>query len=103
MNIAIIGGGASGMTAAIAAADCGTSVTVFEHMPRIGRKLILTGSGKCNISNVDMKISHFHGNDIKAIQSVLNKCPQSDTLTFYNKLGLYTKERKGGIYPYCEQ
>ncbi len=103
MNIAIIGGGASGMTAAIAAADCGASVTVFEHMPRIGRKLILTGSGKCNISNVDMNISHFHGNDIKAIQSVLNKCPQSDTLTFYNKLGLYTKERKGGIYPYCEQ
>ena len=103
MNIAVIGGGASGMIAAITASDLGASVTIFEHMPRMGRKLLLTGSGKCNISNTDMNISHFHGQDTELIRKVLEKCPQSETLGFFEKLGLLTKERKGYLYPYCEQ
>ncbi len=110
MDIAVIGGGASGMIAAITAADLGACVTIIEHMPRVGRKLLLTGSGKCNISNVDMGMEHFHcyegadyqyGRDI--ISNVLNRCSQKDTLGMLAGLGLFTRERKGGLYPYCEQ
>ena len=114
MNVAVIGGGASGMIAAICAYDAGANVTVFEHMPRLGRKLLLTGSGKCNISNTDMDVRHFHcaedyscgkeenpGQSI--IKSVLDKCPQQETLSFFEKLGVHVKDRKGYLYPYCEQ
>ncbi len=103
MNIAIIGGGVSGMTAAITAAQSGAEVTIFEHMPRIGKKLLLTGSGKCNISNTDMDLKHFHGGNPERIQAVLSACPQEKTLKFFADLGLYIKDRNGYMYPFCEQ
>lgn len=103
MNIAIIGGGASGMIAAITAADMGAEVTIFEHMPRMGRKLLLTGSGKCNISNTDMDMSHFHGTNVDVVHRIMERCTSKDTLVFLEKLGLYVKERKGYLYPYSEQ
>ncbi len=103
MNIAVIGGGVSGMIAAIAASDNGADVTIFEHMPRMGRKLLLTGSGKCNLSNTDMDPAHFHGGDPELIARILDKCSSKDTLEFFGRLGLYTRERKGYLYPYCEQ
>ena len=103
MNIAVIGGGASGMIAAITAADAGAEVTIFEHMPRMGRKILLTGSGKCNISNIDMDLSHFHGSNPDVIHKVLDKCGSAETLAFLETLGLYVKERKGYLYPYSEQ
>ena len=103
MNIAVIGGGASGMTAAITAHRCGANVTIFEHMPRLGRKLLLTGSGKCNISNTDMHISHFHGGDEKIIEAVLDGCPPFETREFFEEIGLFMKDRGGYLYPFCEQ
>lgn len=103
MDIAVIGGGMSGMIAAITASECGAQVSVFEHMPRIGKKLLLTGSGKCNISNTDLDISHFHGEDTTAIEAVLEKCGGKMTREFFEKLGLYFRERDGYIYPFCEQ
>ncbi|MCR5687102.1 MAG: aminoacetone oxidase family FAD-binding enzyme [Lachnospiraceae bacterium] len=103
MNIAVIGGGASGMTAAIAARYAGAEVTIFEHMPRMGKKLLLTGSGKCNISNADMDLSHFHGGDGSVIKSVLERCTHYVTRRFFEGLGLIYKDRGGYYYPYCEQ
>ncbi len=103
MNIAVIGGGASGMIAAICAASEGASVTIFEHMPRIGKKLLLTGNGRCNISNEDMDPAHFHGGDHDRIEAVLSACPKEETLKFFEDLGLYIKERGGYLYPFCEQ
>ena len=103
MNIAIIGGGVSGMIAAIAASDNGAEVTIFEHMPRIGKKLLLTGSGKCNISNTDMDISHFHSEDISVAEHVLKEYPREKTIAFFEKLGLYVREKNGYMYPFCEQ
>ncbi len=103
MTTAIIGGGASGMIAAIVSAQCGNEVTIFEHMPRMGKKLLLTGSGKCNISNTDMDISHFHGSDIALIKQVLQKCPPEQTLAFFERLGLFVHARGNCLYPYCDQ
>ncbi len=103
MNIAIIGGGVAGMTAAVVAADAGATVTIFEHMQRVGKKLLLTGSGKCNISNADMDISHFHGGNIDRVKAVLDKAPNDATLAFLSVLGLHFRQRDGYIYPFCEQ
>ena len=103
MNIAIVGGGFSGMIAAISASSCGADVTIFEHMPRIGKKLLLTGNGRCNISNTDMDIKHFHGGNTDRINAVLTQCPREETLAFFEKLGLYVKDKNGYMYPFCEQ
>ena len=51
MKIGIIGGGASGMAAAITASSLGADVTLFEKNERVGKKLLATGNGKCNLSN----------------------------------------------------
>lgn len=102
MNICIIGGGAAGIAAAITASKCGGHVTLLDHMPRIAKKLLLTGSGKCNITNQDMNLNHFHGNEA-FIREVFNKCPVSETLNFLNDCGIILKNRNGYYYPYSEQ
>ena len=103
MNIAVIGGGFSGMIAAITAADAGATVTIFEHMKRVGKKILLTGSGKCNISNSDMDIRHFHSGNIDRVKSVLRDASSVDTLAYLEELGLYCRQKNGYIYPFCEQ
>ena len=103
MKTAIIGGGASGMIAAIVSAGYGDEVTVFEHMQRMGKKLLLTGSGKCNISNTDTDLRHYHGGDMSVITSVLSACTPEMTRSFFEKLGLFMKDRNGYLYPYSEQ
>lgn len=103
MNIGIIGGGAAGIMAALTATKMGANVTILEHMPRIGKKILLTGSGKCNITNADMVIDHFYGTDLDIISSVLKECPKETTLSFLYDLGLVTKEKNGYYYPFSEQ
>ena len=103
MNIGIIGGGPAGIAAAITAHNNGANVTIIEHMSRIGKKLLLTGSGKCNISNVDMDYSHFHSGNMEFVDSIFKECPPQETLSFLKSLGLLVKNRNGYIYPYSEQ
>ncbi|MBR2529582.1 MAG: aminoacetone oxidase family FAD-binding enzyme [Lachnospiraceae bacterium] len=102
MKTAIIGGGASGMIAAIIANRCGDEVTIFEHMQRVGKKLLLTGNGRCNLSNTDMDLRHFHSNNPERVRAVLDKCPPAKTLSFFEGLGLYIKDKGGYLYPYSE-
>ncbi|MBR4574765.1 MAG: aminoacetone oxidase family FAD-binding enzyme [Lachnospiraceae bacterium] len=102
MNIAVIGGGASGMIAAVISKRSGNDVTVFEHMPRVGKKLLLTGNGKCNISNTDMDPGHFHSGDLERVKNVLEKYPPARTLAFFEELGLRIRDRGGYLYPYSE-
>ena len=71
-RIAVIGGGAAGIAAAITAAENGSEVTVYEKNDRVGRKLLSTGNGRCNLSNVDRDLSHFHG-DKAFISEILGK------------------------------
>lgn len=61
MRIYIIGGGASGIAAAIAAARKGAAVTILEHKDRIGKKILATGNGRCNLTNLHMEASCFPG------------------------------------------
>lgn len=103
-RIAIIGGGASGMVAAITAAREGAKVVIIEQKDRIGKKILSTGNGRCNLTNEYMVPECFHGGNPKLVKNVLKKFDVNDTLEFFEKLGLVTKIKHGGyIYPYSEQ
>ena len=72
-TVIVVGGGASGMAAAITAARGGASVTILEHTPRLGKKLLSTGNGKCNLTNLSMPKDAYRGTDRNIICQVLQK------------------------------
>lgn len=97
-DVIVIGAGASGMMAAITAARRGLSVLVLEHMDKPGKKILATGNGKCNYTNLDMQTMYYHGN-AGLIESVLKKFGVSDTLSFFREIGIWPKEKNGYVYP----
>ena len=101
-KIIVIGGGASGMMSAIQAAAGGANVTLLEKMPRVGRKLSITGKGRCNLTNaadVSEVVKNIPGNG-KFLFSALKKFSPVDTVNFFNRLGVVTKiERGGRVFP----
>ena len=101
-KIAIIGGGASGMMAAITAAKQGAEVTIYEHM-RLGKKILVTGNGKCNLSNLYMTKDCFNSHDKKRLEKCLNRFGTKETIAFFEEQGLCIKERNGYLYPLAEQ
>lgn len=103
MEIAIIGGGASGLMAAITAARHGASVTILEHQPACGKKLLATGNGKCNLTNTKITGDAYRSHAPKAALETLRGFTVADTLAFFTDLGLYTREKDGWIYPYSQQ
>lgn len=94
----IIGAGASGMMAAVTAARAGAHVLILEQKDRIGKKLLATGNGKCNFTNEDMKLIHFHG-DRELIAEVLSQFTVKDTISFFHGLGILPKNKNGYYYP----
>lgn len=103
MKIGIIGGGASGMIAAITAAGKGAEVTVLEGGDRIGRKILATGNGKCNFTNSKMDHTCFHSNTMADISPFLEKFGVEDTLDFFGSLQMLYKSKNGYFYPTSEQ
>ena len=94
---AVIGGGASGLAAAIAAARAGAEVTVLERLPRVGKKLLLTGNGRCNLSHTPLDFAHYHGTVPQAAQILA----QFDTAEFFRSTGLRMRtDAEGRQYPY---
>lgn len=102
-KIAVIGAGPAGMTAAIAAARKGAEVTMFEQKDRVGKKILVTGNGKCNLTNTDLNPLFYHGTHPEFAEEILKRFPLKDTVAFFTGLGIYTKNRNGGLYPYSEQ
>lgn len=102
-KIIIIGGGASGLMAAIAAARQGADVTILEHMDRVGKKILSTGNGRCNMTNLTMKPECYRSSQRQFPMKVLDKYSVWDTLTFFDELGIVTKSKNGYIYPNSEQ
>ena len=105
MNIVIIGAGASGMTAAISAAEANGKNRIFllEHDDRVGKKILSTGNGKCNLTNEDMSSDKYRCKDMSAVDKVLGLFGYNETLKFFENLGLIFKNRDGYIYPYSGQ
>ena len=103
-SVLIIGGGAAGITAAIAAARAGAKVTILERNERIGRKILSTGNGRCNLTNTDLHLKHYHGQNPKFAYSALNEFNYEKTLKFFDKLGIIPKTEAGGkVFPLSEQ
>ena len=101
-KIAVIGGGAAGIMAAIVAAQNGAQVTLFEKTNRLGRKLSITGKGRCNLTNtadVPEVVKNIQGNG-KFLFSALKNFSPVDTVNFFESPGVKTKiERGGRIFP----
>lgn len=103
-QVAVIGGGSSGMVAAINAARAGAGVVLLERMNRVGKKLLATGNGRCNLTNADCQLARFHGGDRAVIAAVLAQFPVPETLAFFERLGIAWKvEEDGKIYPRSDQ
>ena len=105
MRIGIIGGGASGMAAALAAAENpNVQVLLLERQARLGKKLLATGNGRCNLTNLHAKDRGYHGNDAAFAQYAISEFDPLETLNWFKKLGLFTvAEDSGRVYPYSDQ
>lgn len=100
-DVLIIGGGAAGMAAALSASGNGKKVAIAEASPRVGRKLLATGNGRCNL--VNMQDAPYYGEAGFAAE-VLKHCGKEEVLSFFHGLGLVTREEDGGrVYPGCGQ
>lgn len=102
-DVIVIGGGASGMMAAITAARRGAKVAILEQNDRLGKKLLSTGNGKCNYTNENQDSVFYHSEQPERVQQVLEQFPLSETLEFFRELGVFPLVKKGGIYPNSEQ
>lgn len=114
-DIAIIGAGASGLFAAITALNYGKNIkaTVFEQLNRVGKKLLATGNGRCNITNefADESTSvngvekpvHYFGKQPQFALYALKAFNQSDLIKFFNENGLILRKEKDKYFPFSEQ
>ncbi len=103
MTVLVIGGGASGMAAAITAARLGAHVTLLEKEDRVGKKLLVTGNGRCNLLN-DGPAAYYHGRALA--KALLGDSGPSRLRAFFESCGLRvmrTPEEDGRVYPACGQ
>lgn len=107
-KVGIIGGGASGLACAIELMHTvknkdDVKVTVFEKLPRVGKKLLVTGNGRCNLTNMNAVDSGYRG-DVAFSHYALNHFTPASNIAFFNELGLYTRtEEEGRVYPLSNQ
>ncbi len=99
-DIIIIGGGASGLAAAIQAkrTDSTKSVTVLEHLPKVGKKILATGNGRCNLGNLNAA-SHSYTNS-RFAKFAVEKYGVNSLVEFFQSMGLYCRaDSEGRLYP----
>lgn len=102
-QVLVVGGGAAGLSAAIAAARGGASVTVIEHARRMGQKILATGNGKCNLGNTAMNADCYHSSHPEFVKEVLKQWGTADTMDFFQSLNIHIKIRDGYLYPWSGQ
>jgi len=103
-QLAVIGGGAAGLAAATSAARRGVPVTILERLPRIGRKLLATGGGRCNLLNERLPASAFTSTDPRLPASILERFGAAEIRTFFEGLGLrLMTDEAGRVYPATNQ
>lgn len=102
-EVVIIGGGASGLTAGITAARNGKKVTILERNNKCGKKILITGNGRCNFWNEDNDISHFHSSTPSLIKNFITEERKQSILKFFDSLGIISKTKNGYYYPFSNQ
>jgi predicted Rossmann fold flavoprotein len=103
-DLAVVGGGAAGLAAAISAARRGGSVVVLERLPRVGKKILATGGGRCNLLNENLPASSFTSTDPGLVASVLDRFGRDGIRAFFEGLGLRLQtDDAGRVYPATNQ
>lgn len=103
LQVIVVGGGASGLMAAVIAAQNGAAVTVLEQNENPGRKICVTGNGRCNLTNKDMHPEIFRGEHPEIVESVLDQFTLENTIDFFEEIGVAFTDRKGWLYPRSNQ
>ncbi len=103
-TVIVIGAGASGMMAAIASARSKARVTILEAQDHAGKKLLVTGSGRCNLTNLSENLpGKYHGTGSELAKILTEQYGAKETLSFFEDLGLLTIQKDGWVYPYTLQ
>ena len=108
VKVAVIGGGASGLACAIQIMHSvenkeDVKVTILEKLPRVGKKILVTGNGRCNLTNVGADLKDYRG-DVAFTENALHTFTPQSNIEFFNNLGLYTRtEDEGRVYPLSNQ
>lgn len=99
-KIIVVGGGASGMIASIAARRNGADVTLLERNDRVGKKILATGNGRCNYTNINLNNINYHGKNPKFTYSALGSFNVDMTISFFERLGITPFVEEGGkVFP----
>ncbi len=99
-RVIVVGGGASGLVAAIQAARNNNQVTIIERNNTCGKKILITGNGKCNYWNEDQDINHYHSSNPDILSQIITVENQNLVLEFFHSIGIVPKINKGYYYPY---
>lgn len=102
-TVGIIGGGAAGMMAAIEAARSGARVTLLEGNDRLGKKILSTGNGKCNLGNEKLDLEEYYTENPEILKRCLDVFGTAETVDFFRGIGLMIKSKNGYLYPASEQ
>ncbi len=102
-DIAVIGGGAAGITAAISACRKGKKVVICEKMPRLGKKILISGSGRCNISNLDLSEAHYNPESRELVKSIFSRFGREKIEDFFSGLGLKLCSEGNRVFPVTDQ
>lgn len=99
-DVAVVGGGAAGMMAALRADSIGFKVCLLEGNERVGKKLLLTGDGRCNLTNTSIKIHNFHSSNKDFSFNPIREFSNLDTINFFKKAGLMVvTSEEGRVFP----
>ena len=102
----IIGGGAAGLMAAVTAADCGKKVLLFEKNPRVGKKILITGKGRCNVTNNCTREEFFENipTNPRFMYSSFSSFDTYDTMDFFERAGVPLKTERGNrVFPVSDR
>ena len=102
-KVVVIGAGAAGMMAAISAAKHGAHTVVLEHKDRVGKKILSTGNGRCNFTNLVQTPQCYRSDDPKFPWRVITQFDEKKTVEFFQNIGVYAKNRNGYLYPNSDQ
>ncbi len=102
-DVIVIGGGASGLVSSIYAAKAGAKVCLIEKNNTCGKKILITGNGRCNYWNSDQSINHYHTRNKEILKKILQKDYSKEVLSFFDSIGIIPKIKEGYFYPNSNQ
>nr|MDE6567709.1 NAD(P)/FAD-dependent oxidoreductase [Lachnospiraceae bacterium] len=103
IEVMVVGGGASGMMAAITAAEAGARVLLVEKLGRLGKKLLATGNGRCNFTNTVQKEEYYHSRTDGFAWKVISAFDEEQLMAWFQEHGVLPMVKDGYVYPRSAQ